>query len=61
MREHPFVSLLAAVLASLLAHGVAYASLLLAPRQPEVRPPSRVTFRVQEPPEKPALPEPPKP
>jgi protein TonB len=41
-------------------HGVAYASLALAPRPPEERAPSRVTVRVRELP-KPELPEPPKP
>jgi periplasmic protein TonB len=61
MREHPFVGLLAACLASSLAHGVAYASLALAPRAELAPPPSRVTVRVQtqpKPPE-PVKPDPP--
>ena len=60
MREHPFVGLFAAGLASVLAHGAAYASLLLGPRPPQVLPPSRVTVRVHEP-VKPPEPEAPKP
>jgi protein TonB len=60
MREHPFVGLLAACLASSLAHGVAYASLALAPAPIQERPPSRVSVRVREQP-KPERPEAPQP
>lgn len=49
MSEHPFVGLVAAALLSLVAHGVAYASLGYVPQQGASPPPSRVSFRVKEP------------
>jgi len=54
MSEHPFVGLVAAALLSLVAHGVAYASLGYVPKQAMSPPPSRVSFRVKEPPPPPA-------
>jgi TonB family protein len=59
MTEHPFVGLLVAGAASLVAHGFAYASLGLAPRPAHEAPPSHVSFRVQE--AAPAPPPPPPP
>jgi TonB family protein len=56
MREHPFVSLAVGSVLSLAAHGIAYGSLAYVPKQPVVRPASRVSFRVTEP--KPSVPEP---
>jgi len=50
MSEHPFVGLVAAALLSLVAHGVAYASLGYVPKQALAPAPSRVSFRVKEPP-----------
>lgn len=65
MAEHPFVGLIVAATTSFLVHGIAYASLSLAPEAPVVPPPSRVTFRTPPPapPEapKPLAPEPPPP
>ncbi|HTQ06423.1 MAG TPA: TonB family protein [Polyangiaceae bacterium] len=48
MAQHPFVGLIAAAFASVLAHGFAYASLGLAPVAPHEPPPSRVSFRVRD-------------
>lgn len=67
MTHHPWVGLFAACSVSLVAHGIAYASLALAPKPRVEPPPSRVSFRVHEPeapkplPPKPAAPEPPAP
>jgi len=48
MAQHPFVGLIAAALASVVAHGFAYASLGFAPVVPHEPPPSRVSFRVHD-------------
>ena len=67
MTQHPFVGLAAACVVSVVAHGIAYASLGLAPKLRIEPAPSRVAFRVHEPqapkppPPKPADPEPPAP
>jgi len=62
MTQHPFIGLLTACGVSVLAHGIAYASLALAPPPPSEPPPSRVSFRVHEPePLRPAPPPPPEP
>src|SRR6187455_3456556 len=67
MTHHPLVGLMAACSVSLVAHGIAYASLAFAPKQHVEPPPSRVAFRVHEPeapkppPRKPAEAEPPAP
>ena len=67
MTHHPLVGLVAACSVSLVAHGIAYASLAFAPKQHVEPPPSRVAFRVHEPeapkppPRKPAEAEPPAP
>jgi protein TonB len=62
MTQHPFIGLFAACGVSLLAHGIAYASLAFAPPPPRDTPPSRVAFRVRasEPPHPlpPRIPEP---
>lgn len=63
MTHHPVVGLALAVVASLAAHGIAYASLAYVPERAPAPPPSRVSFRVAEPappppPPKPAEPEP---
>lgn len=47
MTQHPFIGLFAACGVSLLAHGIAYASLAFAPVPPRELPPSRVAFRVR--------------
>jgi len=49
MTQHPFIGLFAACGVSLLAHGIAYASLAFAPPPPRDAPPSRVAFRVRAP------------
>jgi periplasmic protein TonB len=49
MTQHPLVGLAAACSLSLIAHGIAYASLGLAPKPASEPPPSRVAFRVHEP------------
>jgi TonB family protein len=62
MTQHPFIGLFAACGISLLAHGIAYASLALAPPPPKELPPSRVAFRVLAPePPRPLPPPPPAP
>jgi TonB family protein len=48
MTQHPLVGLAAACSVSLIAHGIAYASLALAPKPTAEPPPSRVAFRVHE-------------
>ncbi len=61
MARHPFVGLVAAALASVAAHGFAYASLGFAPDVPHERPPSHVSFRVYDAAPAPAPVEAPKP
>lgn len=61
MAQHPFVGLVAAALASLAAHGFAYASLGFAPAAPHDPPASRVSFRVHDAAPPPAPTEAPKP
>jgi TonB family protein len=63
MARHPFVGLLAAALASVAAHGFAYASLGFAPAVPHEPPPSRVALRVHDaaPPARAEAPKPPPP
>jgi len=62
MTQHPFIGLFAACGVSLLAHGIAYASLAFAPTPPRDLPPSRVAFRVRAPePSRPLPPPPPAP
>ena len=58
MTHHPWVGLAAACSVSLVAHGIAYASLAFAPKPRAEAPPSRVSFRVHEP-EAPKAPPPP--
>jgi TonB family protein len=58
MAQHPFVGLMAAGVVSLVAHGIAYASLALAPLTPHTPAPSRVSFRVRAPAPPPAPPPP---
>lgn len=57
MTQHPFIGLIAACGVSLLAHGIAYASLAMAPPPPPEPVKTRVSFRVHEP--EPARPLPP--
>jgi TonB family protein len=59
MTQHPFIGLLTACGVSVLAHGIAYASLAMAPPPPPEPPPTRVSFRIHEP--EPLRPEPPPP
>jgi TonB family protein len=60
MTQHPFIGLFTACGVSVLAHGIAYASLAMAPPPPAEPPPTRVSFRVHEPePPRPAPPPPP--
>jgi len=67
MTQHPFIGLVTACGVSVLAHGIAYASLAMAPAPPVTPPPTRVSFRVHEPeaprpaPPPEALPEPARP
>ena len=62
MTQHPFVGLLAACAASVVAHGFAYASLGFAPKPPQEALPSHVSFRVHDAaPAPPAPPTPPPP
>ena len=49
MTHHPWVGLFAACAVSVVAHGIAYASLGFAPKPRVEPPPSRVSFRVHEP------------
>ncbi len=57
MSDHPVVGFVSAAALSLAAHGIAYASLAYVPSSPSPSPPSRVSFRIHEPP--PPAPEPP--
>jgi periplasmic protein TonB len=59
MTQHPIVGLALAAAVSLVAHGIAYASLAYVPERSPAPPPSRVSFRVIETP--PPPPEPPRP
>jgi periplasmic protein TonB len=62
MSRHPVVGLAFAAAVSLVAHGIAYASLAYVPKRSSAPPPSRVSFRVIETaPAPPTPPEPPKP
>lgn len=49
MTQHPFIGLFAACGVSVLAHGIAYASLAMAKAPPAAAPPTRIAFRVHEP------------